>query len=49
MSTRVCHRINLAQMLTIDKRRLLKKIGSIKAERIHEVDEALKISLGPGI
>jgi mRNA interferase MazF len=38
--------INLAQILTIDKRRLIRKIGQIEQEKIVEVDEAIKISLG---
>ena len=38
--------INLAQILTIDKGRLIRKIGQIEKEKIVEVDEALKISLG---
>jgi mRNA interferase MazF len=38
--------INLAQILTIDKGRLIRKIGQIESENIVEVDEAIKISLG---
>lgn len=38
--------VNLAQVLTIDKSRLMKKLGSLNPERVHQVDEALKISLG---
>ncbi len=38
--------INLAQILTIDKCRLKKKIGSLAPERIQQVEEGLKISLG---
>jgi mRNA interferase MazF len=38
--------INLAQILTIDKGRLIRKIGQIESEKIVEVDEAIKISLG---
>ena len=38
--------INLAQILTIDKGRLIKKMGQIEEEKIVEVDEAIKISLG---
>jgi mRNA interferase MazF len=38
--------INLAQILTIDKGRLIRKIGQIEKEKIVEVDEAIKISLG---
>lgn len=38
--------INLAQILTIDKGRLIRKIGQIEKEKIVGVDEAIKISLG---
>jgi len=38
--------INLTQILTIDKGRLIRKIGQIEKEKIVEVDEAIKISLG---
>lgn len=38
--------INLTQLLTIDRTRLMKKIGPIKEARMQEVDEAIKISLG---
>ena len=38
--------INLAQILTIDKGRLIRKIGQIESQKIVEVDEAIKISLG---
>jgi mRNA interferase MazF len=38
--------INLAQILTIDKGRLIKRMGQIEDEKIVEVDEAIKISLG---
>ena len=37
---------NLAQLLTIDKTRLLKRLGSVKLERMWEVDNAIRISLG---
>ena len=37
---------NLAQLLTIDKTRLLKRLGSVKPERVSEVDNAIRISLG---
>lgn len=40
--------VNLAQILTIDKGRLLKKLGALKIEKLQEVDEALKISLWVG-
>lgn len=39
---------NLAQLLTIDKGRLIKRVGFLKAERLREVDEALMLSLGLG-
>ena len=38
--------INLAQILTIDKKRLMRKMGQIEEEKIVEVGEAIKISLG---
>jgi mRNA interferase MazF len=38
--------INLAQVLTLDKTRLTKKLGAISAARVKEVDAALRISLG---
>jgi mRNA interferase MazF len=38
--------INLAQILTIDKGRLIRKMGQIEKEKIVEVDDAIKISLG---
>jgi mRNA interferase MazF len=38
--------VNLAQILTIDKKRLMRKMGQIEEEKIVEVDEAIKISLG---
>ncbi len=37
--------VNLAQLLTIDKTRLAKKIGALSAERMSEVDEAIRTSL----
>jgi mRNA interferase MazF len=37
--------VNLAQILTIDKGRLIKKLGIVGADKLHEVDEAIKISL----
>lgn len=36
--------VNLAQILTIDKERLMKKLGSIKTDTRRQVEEALKIS-----
>ena len=38
--------VNLAQVLTLEKGRLVKKLGNITAEKLHEVDEAIEISLG---
>ena len=38
--------INLAQILTINKGRLIRKMGQIEEEKIVEIDEAIKISLG---
>ena len=38
--------VNLAQVLTIDKARLMKRLGALEAGQLREVDEALKISLG---
>jgi hypothetical protein len=39
--------MNLAQVLTIGKARLIKKPGNLDAERIIEVDdEAIKVSFG---
>jgi len=38
--------VNLAQMITIDKSRLIKKLGKLEKNRIQEVDEAMKLSLG---
>jgi mRNA interferase MazF len=40
--------VNLAQMLTIDKSRLMKRLGTLKAEKVEEVDAAIRISLGVG-
>ncbi len=37
---------NLAQILTIDKQRLIKRLGSLDAEKMAEIDEAVKVSLG---
>lgn len=37
--------VNLAQLLTLDKPRLLKKIGMLSKEKLMEVNEALKVSL----
>jgi mRNA interferase MazF len=38
--------VNLAQIITIDKSRLIKKLGKLEKNRIQEVDEAMKLSLG---
>ena len=38
--------INLAHIITIDKGRLLKKAGHLEEDKIAEVNEAIKISLG---
>lgn len=38
--------VNLAQILTIDKERLMKRLGHLEEQRIAEIDGAIKISLG---
>jgi mRNA-degrading endonuclease toxin of MazEF toxin-antitoxin module len=38
--------VNLAQVLTIDKGRLVKKLGRLEENKIGEVDEAIRVSLG---
>ncbi len=38
--------VNLAQLLTLDKIRLKRKVGSLSQARLAEVDSALVISLG---
>jgi mRNA interferase MazF len=38
--------VKLAQLLTVDKERLTKKLGYLGEERMLEVDEAIRISLG---
>jgi mRNA interferase MazF len=38
--------VNLSQILTIDKERLIKRLGKLEENKIQEVDEALKLSLG---
>ena len=38
--------VNLAQLLTVDKGRLTKKLGYLGEARMAEVDEAIRISLG---
>jgi len=37
--------VNLAQVLTIDKGRLIKRLGKLGEDKMHEVDDAIKISL----
>lgn len=38
--------VNLAQILTLDKTRLIKKLGALSPTRVAEVNSALLISLG---
>ena len=38
--------VNLAQILTLDKSRLMKKVGALSQARLAEADTALVISLG---
>jgi len=38
--------VNMAQVLTIDKGRLIKKLGHLGKDKMDEVDEAIKVSLG---
>jgi len=38
--------VNLAQILTLDKTRLRRRVGALSSERMHEVDTAIKVSLG---
>lgn len=37
--------VNCAQILTVDKTRLIKKLGMLSQERMREVDQAIRISL----
>lgn len=37
--------VNCAQILTIDKTRLMKRIGMLSQDRMREVDQAIRISL----
>ena len=37
--------VNLAHILTVDKGRLMRKLGNLEEDRIAEVTEAIKISL----
>ncbi len=38
--------VNLAQILPIDKDRLIKRTGIVRVEKMREVDKAIKVSLG---
>jgi len=38
--------VNLSQIFTVDKRRLIKRLGKLEENKIEEVDEALRLSLG---
>lgn len=38
--------VNLAQLLTVDKSRLTKKLGNLSTPRMAEVDEAARVSIG---
>jgi len=38
--------VNLAQILTVDKGRLIKKLGQLREDKMGEVDKAIKVSLG---
>ena len=40
--------VNLAQILTVDKARLMRRLGAISPARLAEVDAALSVSLGLG-
>jgi len=40
--------VNLAQIMTVERNRLERKIGELSEERMLEVDRALKNSLGVG-
>jgi mRNA interferase MazF len=40
--------VNLAQILTIDKTRLIRKLGRLSPRRLTQVDTAIVISLGVG-
>ena len=37
--------VNLAQMLTLDKRRLQKRLGNLSGPTMHRVNEAIRVSL----
>lgn len=38
--------VNLAQLLTVDRERLMKRLGALSAQRLREVNHAIEISLG---
>ncbi|MBC7106094.1 MAG: type II toxin-antitoxin system PemK/MazF family toxin [Firmicutes bacterium] len=38
--------VNAGQILTVDKARLARRLGNLSAERMREVDRAIRISLG---
>jgi mRNA interferase MazF len=38
--------VNCSQILTLDKSRLLRRLGKLEASKVGEVDSALKLSLG---
>ncbi len=38
--------VNLAQILTMAKERLIKRVGTLDKDKLLEVDEAIKISIG---
>ena len=40
--------VNLAQILTLEKPRLVRKLGAVSRSRMKEVDAALAVSLGIG-
>jgi mRNA interferase MazF len=41
-------RVNLAQLLTIDRARLQDRVGTLSAERMGLVDAAIRVSLDVG-
>jgi mRNA interferase MazF len=40
--------VNLAQLLTLDKSRLLRRLGALSSERMEQVNTAIRISLDVG-
>lgn len=38
--------VNAAQILAVDKSRLVRKLGSLSVEKMNKINQALKISLG---